>query len=83
MLEMNELSELCEESKGLQMDVMRGGGDLLQTEVGGGAGSHPEPRPPPARRPSPTGPRGAEALLTRPALGSSPRAGPDFERGRG
>ena len=47
MSEMNELSELYEESNDLQMDVMPGESDLPHIKVGGGAQSYP--RTPPAR----------------------------------
>ncbi|XP_072604702.1 EP300-interacting inhibitor of differentiation 1-like [Vulpes vulpes] len=74
MLEMNELSAVNEGSNGLRMDAMRGGGDLPQEEVGGGAGGRHEPsrHPPPATRHPPAAPR----RKAPPRPGEQPPSGP-------
>nr|XP_014332595.1 PREDICTED: EP300-interacting inhibitor of differentiation 1 [Bos mutus] len=79
MSEMNELSELYEESTDLQMDVIPGESDLPHMEVGGGSRElSPNPSPHGAPPPPPQGPRG---LASRPSPGEQPGqiAGPDFE----
>lgn len=95
MSEMNELSELYEESNDLQMDVMPGEGDLPQMEVGSG---NREPSPNPSRIVAPpqleeegpmeeeaaqpmAEPQGGRGLAQRPSPGEQPGqlAGPDFE----
>uniref|UniRef100_A0A8C0N018 EP300 interacting inhibitor of differentiation 1 n=1 Tax=Canis lupus familiaris TaxID=9615 RepID=A0A8C0N018_CANLF len=95
MSEMNELSELYEESNDLQMDVMPGEGDLPQMEVGGGSR---EPSPNPSRHGAQpqleeegpmeeeaaqpmAEPQGERGLAHRPSPGEQPGqlAGPDFE----
>ena len=80
MSEMNELSELYEESNDLQMDVMPGESDLPHIKVGGGAQSYP--RTPPARPvPSHSWRRKAPWRRRRPSPEEQPGqiAGPEFE----
>ncbi|XP_029807681.1 EP300-interacting inhibitor of differentiation 1 [Suricata suricatta] len=95
MSEMNELSELYEESNDLQMDVMLGEGDLPQMEVGSGSrepspsasrsGAQPlleEEGPMEEEAAQPMAePQGARGLANRPRPGEQPGliGGPDFE----
>ncbi|DAA25200.1 EP300-interacting inhibitor of differentiation 1 [Bos indicus] len=95
MSEMNELSELYEESTDLQMDVIPGESDLPHMEVGGGsrelspnpsrAGAPPQleeegPMEEEAAQPM-AEPQGPRGLASRPSPGEQPGqiAGPDFE----